>query len=119
MKAMLAMRLGEGTGGDRRRRGRGADFHVLDDGCEVSTSCLDCPLSRCKHDAPKWYGWHLRRARDYQVWEAVRRLGLSTREAADRFGTTPRTVQRITSRVSGQDLSDGDLAVFAALAESL
>ena len=97
---------------------RGSINHFVDDGCEVSRSCLDCPLSRCKHDAPKWYGWHLRRARDYQVWEAVRRLGLSTREAADRFGTTPRTVQRIAARVSGQDLSDGDLAVFAALAES-
>ena len=104
------MRLGEGSGGST---------HFVDDGCEVSPSCLTCPLSRCKHDAPKWYSWHLRRVRDYQVWEAVRRLGLSTREAADRFGTTPRTIQRIAARVSGQDLSDGDLSVFAALAESL
>ena len=107
---MKAMKLGEGSGGNA---------HFVDDGCEVSRSCLDCPLSRCKHDAPKWYNWHLRRARDYQVWEAVRRLGLSTREAADRFGTSPRTIQRIAARVSGQDLSDEDLAVFAALAGSL
>ena len=98
---------------------RGSINHFVDDGCEVSRSCLDCPLSRCKHDAPKWYGWHLRRARDYQVWEAVWRLGLTTEEAADRFGTTPRTIQRIAARVSGQDLSDEDLAVFAALAGSL
>ena len=107
---MKAIRLGEGRGGGT---------HFLDDGCEVSPSCLDCPLSRCKHDAPKWYSWHSRRAQDYRVWEAVRRLGLSTREAADRFKTTPRTIYRIAERVRVQDLSDGDLAVFAALAESL
>ena len=98
---------------------RGSIKHFVDDGCEVAPSCLSCPLSRCKHDAPDWYGWHLRRARDYQVWEAVCRLGLSTREAADRFGTTPRTIYRIAERVKVQDLSDGDLAVFAALAGSL
>ena len=98
---------------------KGSINHFVDDGCEVSRSCLSCPLSRCRHDAPNWYGWHLRRARDYRVWEAVRRLGLTSEEAADRFGTTPRTIQRIAARMSGQDLSDGDLAVFAALAGSL
>ena len=107
---MKAMRLGEGSGGGT---------HFLDAGCEVSPSCLTCPLSRCKHDAPEWYGWHVRRARDYRVWEAVRRLGLSTREAANRFKTTPRTIYRIAERVKVQDLSEEDLAVFATLAESL
>lgn len=26
-----------------------------DTGCELSTSCLDCPLPRCKHDEPEKY----------------------------------------------------------------
>ena len=98
---------------------RGSINHFVDDGCEVSPSCLACPLSRCKHDAPNWYGFHLRRTRDYKVWATIRRLGLTTQEAADHFGTTPRTIQRIASRVALQQLSDGDLAVFAALAEGV
>lgn len=27
----------------------------LDSDCEVSPSCLNCPLLMCKHDDPLWY----------------------------------------------------------------
>ena len=26
--------------------------YIPDAGCEVSSTCLSCPLSRCKHDDP-------------------------------------------------------------------
>ena len=40
-----------------------------------------------KHDAPKWYGWHLRRTRDYQVWEAVAAYFETRRLVDDQWAT--------------------------------
>ncbi len=39
----------------------GPEGIMPDRGCEVSRSCLDCPLPRCKHDDPIWY---MRQVRD-------------------------------------------------------
>ncbi len=30
-------------------------FHYEDTGCEVSLSCLNCPLPQCKYDDPAWF----------------------------------------------------------------
>ena len=30
-------------------------YHYEDTGCEVSSSCLDCPLPQCKYDDPAWF----------------------------------------------------------------
>ena len=30
-------------------------YHYEDTGCEVSRSCLNCPLPRCKYDDPIWF----------------------------------------------------------------
>ena len=66
-----------------------------DEGCEVSPSCLTCPLSICKHDDPVGY----RTFKQHQQWEALitemEELGLSVQEAADRWGIVPRTVWRM------------------------
>jgi hypothetical protein len=38
--------------------------HYVDDGCEVSPSCLSCPLPLCKYDDPGGYqNWLGRRRR--------------------------------------------------------
>ena len=100
---------------------RGSINKFIDDGCEVSRSCLDCPLSRCKHDAPLWYAFHRRFANRYKMWEEILRLDLTTKEASDHFGTTTRQVQRIAAFVNkpqnGELLSDGDRGVFISLAD--
>ena len=91
--------------------------HKFDgDGCEVAASCLACPLSRCRYDAPGWYARNRARGVDCRMWETVVREGLTLQDAADRFEVTIRTIHRIRDRVNKQDLSDGDRAVFAALA---
>ena len=66
-----------------------------DDGCEVSPSCLTCPLVVCKFDDPGWLRRIGRLSRDMRVVDVRRREGLSVSELAARFGLSSRTIHRI------------------------
>ena len=74
------------------------DFPYRDDGCEVSPSCLRCPLPLCKYDDPVWFQREKRRERDEEVLSAMRRQKLSVPEAAARFDISQRTIFRILQR---------------------
>ncbi len=91
-------------------------YHYEDTGCEVSASCLTCPLPQCKYDDPVWFQRHRRMARDLRVWSAIRSEGLSVEEAAERFSVTVRTVFRVIRRCREADEEmDGEaLQAFAA-----
>ena len=73
-------------------------YHYEDTGCEVSSSCLVCPLSRCRYDDPVWYQRLRRTAKDMKVWRTVESEGLTAEEAAERFSVTERTIFRMISR---------------------
>ena len=73
--------------------------HYQDRGCDVSESCLTCPLSQCKHDDPGAYIEHQRRLRDQRISKAVAVEGLTVDEAAQRFCVTVRTIFRAIQRV--------------------
>ena len=75
-------------------------FPYRDDGCEVSVSCLRCPLPQCKYDDPGWLQREKRLERDQEVVTALREQGLSVAEAADRFSLSERTVFRILRRLT-------------------
>ncbi len=68
-----------------------------DDGCDVSTSCLDCPLSLCKFDDPSWLQRGSRRTRDDEIYR-LRRERVPVAEISNRFGISTRTVHRIVQR---------------------
>ena len=68
-----------------------------DDGCEVATSCLECPLSMCKYDDPGWLRREDRRRRDDEIFR-LRKLGISVPELARQFKVSSRTVHRIVQR---------------------
>ncbi len=74
------------------------DFPYRDEGCEVSPSCLRCPLPQCKYDDPGWFLREKRRERDEEVLSAMRRQKLSVPEAAARFDISQRTIFRILQR---------------------
>ena len=74
------------------------NYHYEDTGCEVSSSCLNCPLPQCKYDDPGWFQKHRRIARDLKVWSTMRSENLTVEEAAERFSVTVRTVFRIIRR---------------------
>ena len=90
--------------------------HYEDTGCEVSASCLNCPLPQCKYDDPEWFQRQRRMARDLTVWSTMRSEDLTVEEAAERFSVTVRTVFRIMRRCreAAPDLDRMALQVFAA-----
>ena len=90
-------------------------YHYEDTGCEVSASCLKCPLPWCKYDDPVWFQRHRRMARDLTVWSTMQSEDLTVEEAAARFSVTVRTVFRIMRRCreAAPDLDYLALQVFA------
>ena len=75
-------------------------FPYRDEGCELSPSCLRCPLPQCKYDDPGWYQREQRRERDGRVVEALWNGGLSVHEASLRFDLSQRTIFRILKRAA-------------------
>ncbi len=68
-----------------------------DTGCEVSLSCLACPLPMCKHDDPGWLFNSSRALRDEEI---ARRFNNGERVyplAVDK-GLSTRTIHRILQR---------------------
>ena len=60
-------------------------YPYRDEGCDVSSSCLRCPLPQCKYDDPGWFHRQRRDRRDDEVIEAMREGGLSVADLAARF----------------------------------
>lgn len=66
-----------------------------DEGCELSPSCLRCPLPVCKYDDPGWIRRVNRITRDRAVIKVRQRDGLSVQSLSERFRISTRTVHRI------------------------
>jgi hypothetical protein len=67
-----------------------------DAGCDVSPSCLRCPLPQCKYDDRAWK----RRDRDREVRLILKDPNANIHTVAARFGLTTRTVSRISKDTS-------------------
>lgn len=65
-----------------------------DDGCGLFTSCLACPLPKCRDDDPHFQEREDRQCRDAAII-AVHRKGLPVTAVATRFGVSTRTVYRV------------------------
>ena len=72
-----------------------------DDGCEVSPSCLTCPLPRCRYDEPGGLRGLVNSYRDGQMLE-LRLKGAPVEALAERFGVSRRTVFRILGTSGNQ-----------------
>ena len=99
---------------------KSSPWSIVDSGCEVSPTCLDCPLSRCKDDDPEWYLRWRKREKPLLVGQVMERERLTTQEAARRFRVPERTAyraRRYTQAASGTLTSD-DMDVFVLLAEA-
>ncbi|MCH8818123.1 MAG: helix-turn-helix domain-containing protein [Chloroflexi bacterium] len=71
------------------------NINYRDDGCEVSLSCLACPLPICKFDDPGWLQRANRQNRDDAMIRARAAERLSVAEIAQRFEVSTRTVHRV------------------------
>ena len=76
-------------------------YPYRDDGCEVSPSCLRCPLPQCKYDDPGWFQRQKRGERDRRVMTALAESDLSVPQVATLFALSQRTIFRILRRASG------------------
>ncbi len=65
-----------------------------DDGCDISESCLTCPLPRCRYEQPGGLRALLNEKRDRQIIQ-LRLKGVPVEKLAGRFGISRRTVFRV------------------------
>ena len=75
-----------------------SDFR--DTGCELSTTCLRCPLARCRYDQPGGARRVIKGSRDVAV-QAFREEGAGIDALAAQFGISRRSVFRILARGRG------------------
>ena len=71
-----------------------------DQGCDLSPSCLKCPLPRCRHDAEAQGKRSARMLRDREILRQRTAAAKSAAELAAEFNLSKRTVQRIIRRLS-------------------
>lgn len=92
----LKMRIAEGPPLRYRVRADALPEHTRyrDDGCQVSPSCLTCPLSRCRYEEPGGLRALLNQYRDRQIVR-LRTEGMGVEDLALRFGISRRTVFRV------------------------
>ena len=69
-----------------------------DEGCELASSCLNCPLPKCIYDQPGGRQRWLKRLRDKEMARVFTTEGKGAKELALRFGVSQRTVQRALKR---------------------
>ena len=65
-----------------------------DEGCELTSSCLSCPLPTCVYDQPRGRQRWLKTARNREMARLFGAGGRDVRQLADEFGVSTRTVQR-------------------------
>lgn len=65
-----------------------------DEGCELAVSCLSCPFQRCVYDEPGGKHRLLKGLRDREIVNLFHSANKNTRELAQMFRVSTRTVQR-------------------------
>ncbi len=73
-----------------------------DQGCDLSPSCLRCPLPKCRHDKQEGGRRVSKRLRDLEIFRQRTALGRSVSELAAEFDLSKRTIQRIMRRLSNE-----------------
>jgi len=71
----------------------------VEDGCDVSPSCLDCPLPVCRYDDPRWYVRYRQQQQDLRLAQLMKLERLGAVEVAEKLGITVRTVYRARARL--------------------
>ena len=84
-----------------RRDALPEEIRYRDDGCDMHSQCLTCPLPRCRYDEPGGLRGMLNAYRDQQI-VALRGDGAPVDQIAERYSLSRRTVFRILSTGSGQ-----------------
>ena len=65
-----------------------------EDGCELAATCWHCPLSECRFEDPTGFLALVRAAQGVKRVRDMKALGLTVRQASQRFGVVERTMYR-------------------------
>ena len=76
------------------------DADYRDTGCDLSPSCLQCPLPQCRYDEPGGLRAPLNRTRDHEIHRLRFDHGVSPPDLARRFGISLRTICRVLAHWS-------------------
>jgi len=77
-----------------------SEYH--DEGCALFSSCLKCPLPRCRYDEQAEGKRPAKWLRNREIMRQRSLAGVSVAELAKNFGVSKRTVQRIIRRSSSE-----------------
>ena len=69
-----------------------------DTGCDLYSSCLNCPLPRCRYDDPGGAPAMLRTGRDEAILRYAAKDDVSIDSLAEMFGLSRRTIFRVLKR---------------------
>ena len=100
-----------------RRDALPEEIRYRDDGCDIHSQCLTCPLPRCRYDEPGGLRGMLNAYRDQQI-VALRGDGAPVDQIAERYRLSRRTVFRILSTGSPSGPSETLDSVGRRAAES-
>lgn len=73
-----------------------------DEGCELASSCLNCPFPQCILEIPRGKQHFLKSQRDKKIMEGYGE-GKKADELAKEFDISRRTVQRVLQRYRSQN----------------
>ena len=73
-----------------------------DGGCDLYSSCLNCPLPRCRYDQPGGATAMLRGGRDEAILRYSERDGVTVDNLAEMFGLSRRTIFRVLKKHPGR-----------------
>ena len=76
--------------------------HYRDEGCELSDTCLNCPLPKCIYDQPGGKQRWLKGRRNQEIVRLFSTGGKGVKELALMFGLSQRTVQRALKRAKNE-----------------
>jgi len=77
-------------------------FEYRDQGCDLSPSCLKCPLPKCRYDKQEGGRRVSKKLRDLEIFRQRTASGRSISELATEFDLSKRTIQRIIRRLSNE-----------------
>lgn len=78
------------------------NIQYRDEGCELSPSCLNCPLPYCRYDHPGGVRHIRNRGCDSEIVRLRYRERVPVNTLAHRFGVSRRTVFRILKRANSE-----------------
>lgn len=80
-----------------------------DTGCEISASCLECPLARCKYDEPGGARALTMAARDREIALLRRKYQAPIDLLSSTYGVSRRTIFRVLAEARERDGSSPGL----------